>query len=302
MQYIDQPHSARQPIVNPELAVIAGQIKASNLDDLRRFRRAFPMNPNTLLRVAEQVRPSLQAKKSVSAKDKTDIVFKQLIPATFLPAAAAGWNANLHFNIAGAGNYTVNVRNGAVSTAEGSVGAPTSVISTDADTFNAIMRFQALDGAHMLNSPLLKDDEDTDTELDDEKLELVAGGKGSSSVCAGEACGGDACGAAACAGAACGGDACGAASCAGDVCGAATCAADVGGGGVCAAAAGGAGACAGAACAAAACGADACAGDACAAAACSAAACAAAACGADAGIGPDFGPCAVNVVPILPFI
>ncbi len=66
-------------------------------------------------------------------------------------------------------------------------------------------------------------------------------------------------------------------------------------------------ACAADACGAAACGADACAAAACGAAACGAAACAAAACpaaacGIDAGIGPDIGACAINVIPCVPFI
>lgn len=246
MQYIDHPKTGRQAIVNPELAVISGQIKASNIDELRRFRRAFPLNPHTLLNIAKQVHPEWERKGEFTAKDKTDIAFKKLIPACFAPAAAAGWNANLHFHINGAGSYTVAVKNGKVDIQDGAQGSPTSVISMDAATFSSIMRFSALESADQLDDVKIVDDESADAELDDERLALVAGGKGSS-ACGGEACGGDACGGAACGGAACAGDACGAAACAGDIC----------------------------------------AGE---------------ACGADFSPGPDLGPCALNVIPIIPGI
>ena len=159
MQYIDLPQTGRQAIVNPELAVLSGQIKASNIDDLRRFHRAFPLNPSTLLNIANEVRPEWETKGKFTAKDKTDIVFEKLIPACFAPAAAAGWNANLHFHITGAGSYTVAVKNGKVDIQEGSVGEPTSVITMDAATFTSIMRFQALESADQLDDVKIVDDE-----------------------------------------------------------------------------------------------------------------------------------------------
>ena len=47
MPYIDAPQTGRRPIVNPELAVMSGQIKTTNVDDLRRFRRALNSGDTT---------------------------------------------------------------------------------------------------------------------------------------------------------------------------------------------------------------------------------------------------------------
>ncbi|HEX7899445.1 MAG TPA: SDR family NAD(P)-dependent oxidoreductase [Planctomycetota bacterium] len=56
------------------------------------------------------------------------------LPGAFDAAKSAGWESTMHFAIAGAGDFTVEVKNQAVKVAEGAPAAPTCVISTDADT------------------------------------------------------------------------------------------------------------------------------------------------------------------------
>ena len=322
MQFIDQPKTGRFAILSPELAVVSGKIKTDSIDDLRRFERAFPFDPRAVIAVAQDVleRENVSGKVSpdkaqrlLTPKEKSDIVFKELLPRVYRPGAAPGWTSDLYFNIEGAGDYTVSVKPDGVRVAEGKVGDPDANVAMDAGTFAAVMRFEALDDSGQLDEVNVVDDEGRSEELSDDQLELVAGGKGeTAAACGAEACGGDACAGAACGAAAAGGGACAGAACATDVGGAGVCA-----GAACGAAAGGAGACAGDACGgaacgaaagagsgcgAAACGAAACAGDFCGAAACPAAACAGAVCGADVAPGPDIGPCAINVIPLIPFI
>jgi NAD(P)-dependent dehydrogenase (short-subunit alcohol dehydrogenase family)/acyl dehydratase/putative sterol carrier protein len=65
--------------------------------------------------------------------NKIAAVFKAL-PGAFDAAKSAGWESVMHFAIAGAGDFTVEVKNQTVKVAEGAPAAPTCVISTDADT------------------------------------------------------------------------------------------------------------------------------------------------------------------------
>ena len=334
MQYIDQPKMGRHAILSPQMAVISGQIKTNSVDDLRQFERSFNFDPRVVVELSKDVfsRTDLgekedgtvdpeQAGHIFSPKEKTDIFFKELIPRIYDANRAPGWTANLYFDIEGAGDYTVSVQAGGVRIADGKEGEPDANISMDVETFSSVMRFEVLDDANQMKDLVVVDDESRSLELSDDQLELVAGGKGGGS-CGAEAsgasaCGSDHCGAAASGATAAGASACGVAVgaagvCGGDACGAAAGVATACGGAACAAAAGAGTACggdgcvaaagAGSACGAAVCGAAACAGDACGVATCTAAACAAAACGADVAPGPDFGPCAINVIPCCPFI
>lgn len=318
MQFVDKPFGSDVPIVSPENAFMSGALKTDNLDDLRRFERTFPLNPNIIMGKALEMRDFYQKRGSLpTAKEKMDILFVELVPKVYVAANGAGWNAVIHFKIDGASDYTVKVANGTVTTSEGLVGTATCTVTAHYETWRKLLRYELLEDSGQVPITKLQtwqDEESVDKELSDEMLESVAGGKGcGAEAAAGQACGKDSCGAAAGAGNACGAAACGAAGGVGGVCGAAACGAAVGGGTVCGGAA---------------CGADACGGAACGAAACGAAACGAAACGGDAGVGAcagnvcgaavgagvcagnvcgvdvlggaDVGPCAVNVIPCVP--
>jgi NAD(P)-dependent dehydrogenase (short-subunit alcohol dehydrogenase family)/acyl dehydratase/putative sterol carrier protein len=60
-------------------------------------------------------------------------IFKAL-PGAFDAAKSAGWDTLIHFAVTGAGDWTVEVKGGKLRVAEGAPPAPTSVITTDADT------------------------------------------------------------------------------------------------------------------------------------------------------------------------
>jgi NAD(P)-dependent dehydrogenase (short-subunit alcohol dehydrogenase family)/putative sterol carrier protein len=64
---------------------------------------------------------------------KIGALFGKLATA-FDPAKAAGWDSLMHFAIAGAGDWSVEVKGGAVKVGTGVPAAPTCVISLDADT------------------------------------------------------------------------------------------------------------------------------------------------------------------------
>ena len=104
MQYIDNPNSGRHMILSPELAVMSGAIRTDSVDDLRRFERAFPFDPRVVVAVSKEVLDShgIQGRRDPSfaravlaPKEKTDIVFKTLLPKGYLPAAAPGWTASM---------------------------------------------------------------------------------------------------------------------------------------------------------------------------------------------------------------
>ncbi len=64
---------------------------------------------------------------------KLAAVFKAL-PTAFDAAKSAGWESLMHFAIAGAGDWGVEVKNQSVKVSEGVPAAPTCVITVDADT------------------------------------------------------------------------------------------------------------------------------------------------------------------------
>jgi hypothetical protein len=303
MQFVDKPFGSNVAILSPENAYMSGVLKSTNLDDLRRFERVFPLNPKTVMDTVLALRDEYAKRPEITPKDKMDVLFLTLVPKCFLPDQAYGWSAVLHFKINGAGEYTVAVSENEVSTVAGLKGTPTAVITAEYEDWRKLMRYELLEDSGLVETKQLdswQDEESIDRELSDDMLEAVAGGKGGScgaEASAGNACGADACGAAAGAGGACGAAACGAAAGVGTVCGAAACAADACAAAACGAAAG-AGACGAAGCGANA-GVGACAGDACGAAV-GAGVCAGNVCGIDILGGADIGPCGINVIPLVP--
>ncbi len=308
MEYVDKPFGADVHILDPQTAFMAGKIKTSNIDDLRMFERAFPANPEVLVNVAKAEQGAeggtvVESTEDVPAKAKTDLLFLKVLPMCFIPANAPEWETNIHFKIAGAGDYTIAVANGETEITEGLNGEAESVIESDYEDFRLILRHIVLRDSTLVAEEQLEewDDEiELDMELEDDQLEAVAGGKGScgAEAAAATACGADACGAAAGVANACGAAACGADAGAYNACGAAACGAAVGYGTVCGADACAAAAGVGTACGAAA-GVGACAGDVCGAAV-GAGVCAGNVCGIDVLGGADCGPCAINVIPLVP--
>jgi len=66
-------------------------------------------------------------------KDRIAKAFS-LMETAFTPDKAAGWTANIQFTIAGADNYTLDIKDKACKVSSGLNGSPTCKVSTDADT------------------------------------------------------------------------------------------------------------------------------------------------------------------------
>jgi len=77
--------------------------------------------------------PKAAAAAPAGGGNKVAAIFKAL-PGAFDPEKSAGWDSLMHFAIAGAGDWTVEVKNKAVRIADGRPDGATSVITTDADT------------------------------------------------------------------------------------------------------------------------------------------------------------------------
>ena len=83
--------------------------------------------------------PSAAAPAAPSGGGNSIAAIFKALPSVFDPAKAAGWDSTMHFAIAGAGDYTVEVKGGALKVAEGAPSAPTCVITVDADTLAGIV-------------------------------------------------------------------------------------------------------------------------------------------------------------------
>jgi hypothetical protein len=307
MQFIDKPFADTMALVSPEHAYLAGRIKTDQLEELRNFQRAFPFNPTVVIASFQELaRRFPDANQPPSDQERIAFAFEYLLPRIYSPKSVGDWEGVLHFTITDRdARFTVAVDGEKAEVSRGLNGTPTAEISMDHETYRAVLRYTALEDSTMVSAEQLADwetqEELASSELSDDQLEAVAGGKGcgaeasAQTACGADSAGGSiavrtACGAAACGGAvggytACGADACGVAASIGTVCGAAACPAAAGVGTACGADAG-VGACAGNVCGAAV-GAGVCAGN---------------ACGVDVLGGADVGPCAINIIPCCPFI
>ena len=212
----DDPASAGVEIVSPESAYLSGQLKTSNLDNLRRFETTFPLVPQVILDTAQSKRQEYIDRGSLPTnEEKMDLLFLEVMPKIFQKRYVQDWDATFHFDIANAGQYTVKIiKGGGVETCKGFEGEATTTVNVDVEIWRKIMRFEMLEDSHVFTNDLLEswqDEESIDTELSDDQLEAIAGGKGG------------ACGAEATAVTACGSDACGAAAGVLTACGAAAC-------------------------------------------------------------------------------
>jgi hypothetical protein len=280
MEYIDAPNPDDLGILHPQNAYLTGKLNATNLDDLQRFQWAFHFGPQKVLDYVAQLREEgVLGEEAAPPSVKASYIFNYLLPTCFVPERAEGVTANVQFTFFDAGNYTVAISDGQTTISEGHVGMPTCEVSTDWETFSGVLKHQMLESASAalpepgdgtrVRAVLQQTEEELDEELSDEMLEAVAGGKNS---CSSAGCGAE------------GGDS---TACYNDVCGVAT---------------GSQTACASASCTADASQDTACAGDLCGAAAGYYSACVGAVCGADFSVGPDSGPCGVNILPVIPGI
>jgi NAD(P)-dependent dehydrogenase (short-subunit alcohol dehydrogenase family)/acyl dehydratase/putative sterol carrier protein len=112
--------------IKGDAAFMSGKLKATKVPDLGKFGKAFDFK-----------KIKLDGGSSVAAPQpgggSVASVFQSLSGA-FDPEKSAGWESLIHFAVTGAGDWTVEVKNKTVRVAAGKPDAPTSVITTDADT------------------------------------------------------------------------------------------------------------------------------------------------------------------------
>ncbi len=127
--------------VNPVKAFMEGKIKASNMNDMMRFQPAFKFDPAKVEKVMAKLQgaaaaapAAAPAKKALTIEDKCDAIF-EVMPEFFVAEKAAGWTANVHFELDGAGTYSLAVGDGKCTAAKGAEGTPTCVVKTTAEIF-----------------------------------------------------------------------------------------------------------------------------------------------------------------------
>ena len=132
--------------IDGQQAFMQGKVTATNISDMMKYRSSFSKE-KALAAAKTQAAPAAAAPPSTPAApsapqapapetpaDRLADVFARM-PLGFLPEKAGSWQAVLHFQIAGAGDFTLKIADGAAASAKGLEGSPTCVVKTDADTF-----------------------------------------------------------------------------------------------------------------------------------------------------------------------
>jgi len=112
--------------IKGDAAFMSGKLKATKVPDLGKFGKAFDFKKIKLDAPAA-------APAGGGGGGSIASVFQSL-PGAFDAEKSAGWDTLIHFAVTGAGDWTVEVKDKKVRVAEGKPAAPTSVITTDADT------------------------------------------------------------------------------------------------------------------------------------------------------------------------
>jgi acyl dehydratase len=102
---------------------MAGDIKATDIASLMKFGKYFDMR-KAQAAVAD-VTGGGGAEQS--PEEIVDMIFERM-PEGFLPEKAEGWNAVLHFEVTGVGEYTLAIEDGKCTSMKGKEGAPKGTI------------------------------------------------------------------------------------------------------------------------------------------------------------------------------
>ena len=133
--------------IDGQQAFMQGKVTATNVSDMMKYRSSFSKEKAAAAAAKEQPAPAAPAAAApapaaapaalaapATPADRVAAVFERM-PTGFLPDKAGSWKAVMHFQVAGAGDFTVKVADGGASTAKGLEGSPTCVVKTDMDTF-----------------------------------------------------------------------------------------------------------------------------------------------------------------------
>jgi NAD(P)-dependent dehydrogenase (short-subunit alcohol dehydrogenase family)/acyl dehydratase/putative sterol carrier protein len=110
--------------VKGDAAFMSGKLKATKVPDLGKFGKAFDFR---------KIKVDGPAAAPAGGGGSVAALFQSL-PGAFDAEKSAGWDTLIHFAVAGAGDWTIEVKDKKVRVADGKPAAPTSVITTDADT------------------------------------------------------------------------------------------------------------------------------------------------------------------------
>ncbi len=113
-------------------AFMQGKIKATNMKDMIKY--GFSFDAKKAQEAVKKVLASAKPSAGGGPKQQVLTALNAMITA-FLPDKAGDWKANLHFDIADAGQFTMKVADGKVSVEEGFDGEPTCVVKMGYDTF-----------------------------------------------------------------------------------------------------------------------------------------------------------------------
>ena len=126
--------------VDPQRAFMAGKLKIDKLGDMMKFQKAF--DRSKVAAAAEQLEtsPSSVAVSNAARETSKDPIERafSLLPKAFRKEKASNWEANIHFRIEGAADYSVRVTGGECAAQEGLLGKPTSTVKTNAETLGGI--------------------------------------------------------------------------------------------------------------------------------------------------------------------
>jgi len=111
--------------VKGDAAFMSGKLKATKVPDLGKFGKAFDF---------KKIKVDAPAAAAPAAGGGSIAAVFQSLPGAFDAEKSAGWDTLIHFVVTGAGDWTIEVKDKKVRVAEGAPVAPTSVITTDADT------------------------------------------------------------------------------------------------------------------------------------------------------------------------
>ncbi|MBI4614145.1 MAG: SDR family NAD(P)-dependent oxidoreductase [Planctomycetes bacterium] len=121
--------------VKGEHAFMQGKISATNVSDLTKFGKVFDFKKVVAAGApAAAASPGeAPAEPEASPAERVALLFTAL-PTAVRAEKAADWEAVVHFEIAGAENFSIHASKGPVRVAKGLEGSPTCVVKTDAET------------------------------------------------------------------------------------------------------------------------------------------------------------------------
>jgi NAD(P)-dependent dehydrogenase (short-subunit alcohol dehydrogenase family)/acyl dehydratase/putative sterol carrier protein len=128
--------------VNPQKAFMEQKLTADNLGEAMKYATAFrqpkPEEIRALIGAGESAAPfapqaAAAAAPTRSPKEIVGEIFRRM-GESFCPEKAAGWKAAILWKVGGAGDYTVEVEGGKVSTREGAPEKPSCTVKLSAET------------------------------------------------------------------------------------------------------------------------------------------------------------------------